>query len=103
MGLTGWGNGERYKGYRTLSTRIVPIFTIILVVVMFAFVTGQSISHNYQDFGYLYVNVHASAGVSGTGEDVNGDYTDYWAYGSTSLSTPSSIEGDNNYGILEVS
>ena len=51
---------------------------------MFAFVTGQSISHNYQDFGYLYVNVHASAGVSGTGEDVNGDYTDYWAYGSTS-------------------
>ena len=78
-----------------MSTIMRSTLVFALLVLLLSFVAEQGITHNYQDFGYLYVNVHASAGANGSGEDANGNYTDYWAYGSTSLSTPSSIEGDN--------
>ena len=44
-----------------------------------------------------YTNVHAAAGEDGIGEDDIGNYTDYWTYGSTSVSTPSEIQGDDSY------
>lgn len=71
--------------------------SIALIVVMFVFVSEHGMTHNYQNHGYLHATVHAGAGVESIGQDIFGDYTEYWTYGSTSLSTPDHIDGDRLY------
>ncbi|MXV76090.1 hypothetical protein F4Z99_17680 [Candidatus Poribacteria bacterium] len=80
-----------------MFARMKIALSIALILVMFVFMSEHGMTHNYQNHGYLYVMVHSSAGVSSIGQDIFGDYTEYWTYGSTSLSTPSDIEGDNLY------
>ena len=77
-----------------MFTRMKIALSIALIVSLFMFVSEHGMTHNYQNHHYLYVMVHASAGVDSIGNDILGDYTEYWTYGSTSLSTPSDIDGD---------
>ena len=74
--------------------RMKIALSIAFIATLFVFVSEHGMTHNYQNHGYLYVVVHASAGFDSIGEDILGEYTDYWTYGSTSLSTPSDIDGD---------
>ena len=74
-----------------------PAVCVLLIVMLFVFITEHGETHNYQNHKYLYVVASASAGINGYGEDPFGDYTEYWVYAGASLSTPSDIEGDANY------
>ena len=61
-----------------MFTRMKIALSIALIVSLFMFVSEHGMTHNYQNHHYLYVMVHASAGVDSIGNDILGDYTEYW-------------------------
>ena len=46
-----------------------PAVCVLLIVMLFVFITEHGETHNYQNHKYLYVVASASAGINGYGED----------------------------------
>jgi len=68
---------------------------VILIALLCVAISEYASTHTNQ--GQLHVTVHAAAGVNGHGQDIFGEYTEYWTFGSTALSTPTRVHGDNLY------
>ncbi len=69
--------------------------SLFLFAVLFAFIAHNGITHPH--IGNLHVTVHTAAGKIASGQDIFGEFDDYYTFGSSSLSTPSNIDGDRLY------